>query len=39
MSYLLPERKDLTEVFTDTIERNVNEILERKPILPGFTKM
>lgn len=39
MSYLLPERKDLTEIFTDTIEINVNEILERKPILPGMTKM
>ena len=39
MSYILPERKDLSKIFTDTIEINVNELLERKLILDNFSNI
>ena len=39
MSYILPERKDLTLLFTDCMQVNINEMLERKSILPDFTHL
>jgi hypothetical protein len=36
MSYILPERKDLVKIFTKTMEINVAELLERKPIGADF---
>lgn len=30
ISYILPERKDLTEIFTRSMEINIDELLERK---------
>ena len=39
ISYILPERKDLTQIFTSTMELNVNELLERKPLPQNPTKL
>ena len=32
ISYILPERKDLTAIFTSSMDINIDELLERKPI-------
>jgi hypothetical protein len=32
ISYILPERKDLTAIFTRSMDINIDELLERKPI-------
>ena len=32
ISYILPERKDLTEIFTKSMDINIDELLERKPV-------
>jgi hypothetical protein len=30
ISYILPERKDLTEIFTRSMDINIDELLDRK---------
>jgi hypothetical protein len=32
ISYILPERQDLTSIFTKTMDLNIHALLERKPI-------
>jgi hypothetical protein len=39
ISYILPERADLTKIFTETMDSNVHELLDRKPILPQYSNI
>lgn len=39
ISYILPERKDLTYIFTEAMDLNIGHLLERKPILPHYTNI